>query len=233
MQETTKKTIEKIYTRTQENFLQELHEAGDAAERLFEAFMQILILQEEDYSKLFEVPGFLPKDLQAVVNKLFCTWRPALMSGYKIKQLEDLADFSRLLASRIDQSSPFFSKSYLVQVKVVVDGKDESLYFIEPYKAGLTPGGLVWPDFTFWLHTRGVPVRTVLSMQVKRLPVTEQLIEDLLKKVCDDDNWQIEETDPIEHYQERVFQWDKAFGPFFEYAYGTQGPFSEANNASC
>ena len=211
MQETTKKTIEAIYAKTQENFLQDLHAAGDVAERLFEAFMQILTLQEEEYSKLFEVSGFLPRDLQKVVNRLFEYYKGGLMHGYNIRQLEELTDFARLLAGRLGYFDAFF-----VQNKASVDGKEESFYFFEPYKTALTQGGNVWPDFTNWVKVRGVPVQSSLNMHVKRLPITEQLIEDLLKKVADDDNWQIEETDPIEHYQEKVFQWDKAFGPLFE-----------------
>lgn len=230
MLEAVKQTINEIYEKYQQEMWQDLGTSGDVPAHIFECLVQVMSCQRDTYKQLFEVPGYLPKEYSKILNRIFTVYGYTLAEIYSVPQLETMLTFSRLLAAELGNvNTPF-----LVQVKASVDGgKEESFYFVEPYKTTLSESGNIWPDFSNWVRACRVPVKTELVMHTKRVPVTMKLIEDLLKKICDDDNWQIEEVDPVEHYQQQVFQWDKAFGPFFEYAYGTQGPFSEANNASC
>lgn len=211
MLEAVNKEIEEIFSKAQMNFHQEVHDAGADVERIFEAVMQVFIRQKDEYSKLFDVSGFLPKDINKVLNRLVSLYSKNLLWTEATQQLEHILDFSRLLIAELGNHPPF-----LVQIKASVDGKQESFYFFEPYKATVTAGCNIWPDFSNWIRAHRVPVQTELVMHTKRVPVTVELFEDLMKRLCNDDNWQIEETDPIEHYQEKVFQWDKAFGPLFE-----------------
>lgn len=212
MQEATNKEIEEIFSKAQTNFLQDVQDAGTGAERIFEAIMRVFIKQKEEYSRLFETPGFLPKDLNGALNRVVSVYsRNLVCTSSDPQQLEHILDFSRLFVAEMGNQAPL-----LVQIKASVDGKQESFYFFEPYKASVTAGSNIWPDFSNWVRAHRVPVQTELVMHTKRLPVTVELFEEVMKRLCDDDNWQIEETDPIEHYQEKVFQWDKAFGSLFE-----------------
>ena len=217
MQEATNKEIEEIFSKAQTSFLQDVQDAGPGVERIFEAIMRVFIKQKEEYSRLFETSGFLPKDLNKALNMMVSVSSRNLLRISDPQQLEHILDFSRLFVAEMGNQAPL-----LVQIKASVDGKQESFYFFEPYKASVTAGSNIWPDFSNWVRAHRVPVQTELVMHTKRLPVTVELFEELMKRLCADDNWQIEETDPIEHYQEQAFQWDKAFGSLFEPA-----------NASC
>lgn len=214
MKQETENKINEIFEREKKNLIEEVHTAGEPVVQLFDVFAKILTAQEKEYEQLFSTSGFLPKQYEKPVANLFINILDTyLFQDRKIRQLEDLLEHARHLTAAFMNQPPVF-----VQQKLTVDGKLFTNYIIENFSYEWSPNKAFFPGTTLHFPSSKPTPESNAQLTVRRIPLTHDLLISILNKFLDDSLWEIEETDPVEHFQERIFQWDKAFGPMFENA---------------
>lgn len=215
MKSETETLINDIFERTKKNLIEDINTAGEPVLQLFEVLMKILIAQEQEYSKLFETSGFLPKQYEKPVAKLFVNFfeDEKLFAHNNIQQVETLLEHATALTSAFMGKPPVF-----IQQVLTVNDKKETNYTIENFTYEWAPDKSFFPGTKLRFPSLKIEAESNAQLRVRRIPLSHNLLIDILMKFLNDDNWEIQETDMIEHYQEQVFQWDKAFGPMFENA---------------
>lgn len=202
-----------VFERTKKNLIEDINTAGEPVLQLFEALMKILIAQEQEYDKLFDVPGFLPKQYEKPVRKLFINFfeDERLFAHNNIQQVELLLEHATALTSAFMGKPPVF-----IQQVLTVNDKKEINYTIENFTYEWAPDKSFFPGTKLRFPSLKIEAESNAQLRVRRIPLSHNLLIDILMKFLNEDNWQIEEDE--EQYQEQVFQWDKAFGPMFENA---------------
>ena len=213
MQQEIETKINEIFERTKKNLIEDINTAGEPVLQLFEALMKILIAQEQEYDQLFDVPGFLPKQYEKPIAKLFINFfeDEKLFAHNNIQQVETLLEHATALTAAFMGKPPVF-----IQQVLIVNDKKEINYTIENFTYEWAPDKSFFPGTKLRFPSLKVEAESNAQLRVRRIPLNHNLLIDILMKFLNDDNWQIEEDE--EQYQEQVFQWDKAFGPLFENA---------------
>ena len=207
--------IGEIFDRNKQLLIEEINSEAAPVIELFEVFIKLLNAQEKEYSQLFEVPGFLPKQFERPVGKLLGNFIDDryLFDRSDVNQLYTLLEIARHLEAAFNGNPPVF-----MQQKLTVNGKMYSAYTVENFAYEWAAKEAFFPGASMKFPSLKVENETTAELKVKRIPLNHGMLLSLLSKLPDEDCWEIQETDPIEHYEERVFLWDKAFGSLFENA---------------
>lgn len=181
------------------------------SQKLFEAFMQLNIKQNEENDKIFE-PGYLPKNYHRAFLK--CLSIAGLNWSPKVREVFDLHECVELC----NAIQATFDNNLYVFVKLVCEAKDKPaqvIYSVCKPSCQWHPlyGFKIDDGIDFKVTT--LPAYSEATTKIQRIPCNQDFVCKIIQHILDPENWEIQETDPIEHTQEPVFLEDKAFSKYF------------------
>lgn len=214
LRKVTVDTIEHLLLNEKEKLLKKVEEAGEVKD-LFELFVLIISAQEEEYGRLFDKPGYLPKAYVEVTRELFRTYLHAdfLKNYNSMEGLQALFEESVYLFRQVIMHGLVFVRAQLFlggTLRETVYSPEEKDFF---WPVSAIAHGLGGMSF----KTASVPIGDDIEIKTKRVVCDLSLLTSLIMRILDDDNWKIEEEEgSIEPYEGWAFQWDKAYSDLFE-----------------
>lgn len=211
LRKVTSDIIGRIMVNEKEKLLESLEKAGNAKD-LFEIFVLIISAQGEEYGKLFDKQGYLPKDYVGAVMELFQFYAHGdFFEKYDTAEgLKCLFEESHYLANRILAENVVF-----IQARLTTDGKIlETVYSPEDENFQWPLSHLAHGLGGISFRTHSLPIGVDIEIRTKRIPCSIQLLISIITRILDDDNWKMEADG--QGYEGWVFQWDQAYKDLFE-----------------
>ena len=206
--------IEKALNKARQDLLLDIQNLNETS--LLSILIKIGDAQEKEFKDLFEVPGHLPKDFGGMFLQLFNNYETEDLPpsfAWNVSIVHSCIDFCRVLERDLNNCPVVFVRAKL----------SDSEHAVEQFQYRICRVNTTWKANRGFQTEEGlhfdiskIPVSTVVTTQIDRVPLTVDLLSKLVEDILNVDNWALEEVDPAEHYEQQMFQWRKAFDKYFE-----------------
>lgn len=180
-------------------------------QKLFEAFMQLNIKQRAENDRIFE-PGYLPKNYHKAFLKCLSmgglNWSPR---ANDVQDLHECVELCHIIQVAFDSGPYTFVKCVCAQK----DKPAQTTYAVCKPTCQWHPLYGIKVDDGIDFKVTTLPVNAEVTTKIQRIPCTQDFLCTIVECILNDDNWEIQETDLVEHTQEPVFLEDKAFSKYF------------------